>query len=89
MLEVKQFLIVQSIINVPVVQVLLEHHKHDSQQFAGCSTDRLAGSFGGFFAGVAICEGRLRLSNQRQVCIPMKSSSVPKQVGSWLFLEVQ
>jgi hypothetical protein len=57
-------LIVQTVFNVPIVQVLLEHDKYNGQQFAGRGTDRLAGSLCPLFAGVEICEGRLRLSDQ-------------------------
>ena len=42
MLQVPEFLIVEPLLKVPIVQVLLEQHKHNGQQFTGRGADGLA-----------------------------------------------
>ncbi len=44
-IERTQFAIVQAVLQVPVVQLLLQHHENYSQQLSGCRTDGLARAF--------------------------------------------
>src|SRR5262245_57776824 len=66
MLEVTEFLVVELIFNVPIVEILLEHDKDNSQQCTGSGTDGLPCPFFSLFPSVEICEWRLWLPNQRE-----------------------
>src|SRR4051812_30807254 len=65
-IERTKFAIVESVLQVPVVKPLLEHHEDDRQQLPSSGTDRFARPLLPFLLLVELHQRRLRLIDHRE-----------------------